>query len=173
MVLLFLVRAGCALLGLSLAFFVFTLPHTMRGGGGAEMVIAALLLAPFPHRLGKWLVLLPFLLLFLRAKLNRSADLNLQGCGRNLAGLALQLEQARSKDGRYPNTLGRPLPTCPAANLDTYSAAFASSGQNFSLHCSGRHHALHFYDNPNVPADFPFWDRSLKATGKIPSAGRP
>jgi len=160
MVLLMAIRSGCALLGLLLAFSVFALPYTMRGGGGVEMIIAALLLATFPHRFGKWLMLLPFLLLFLRGQLNRSSDLHLQGCRSNLAGLAAQLEQARSKNGQYPTSLQRPVPTCPAAKLDTYSAAYTTSGQAFTLHCSGRHHGVHFYDPPKIQADFPYWDRS-------------
>ena len=166
-------RAASALLGLFLAFWVFTLPYTMRGGGGAEMVIAALLLAPFPHRFGKWLMLLPFLLLFLRAQLNRSSDLHLQGCQTNLAGIAAQLEQVRSKNGQYHKSLERPVPTCPAAKLDTYSAAYMTSGQAFTLHCSGRHHGVHFYDPPKVPANFPYWDRSSGSSGRIGSPERP
>ena len=75
----------------------------------------------------------------------------LTACKSNEKNIATALEMYASDNaGRYPANLEqltpdylRRLPTCPAAQSDTYSQTyeFSSAPDSYSFYCSGHHHS--------------------------------
>lgn len=84
----------------------------------------------------------------------------LTACKSNLKNIATASEMyASDYEGRYPKNLGqltpnylRIIPNCPAAQEDTYSAAYqsAASPDRFTVYCSGDHHS-----QVGTPANYP------------------
>ena len=90
----------------------------------------------------------------------------LTGCKSNLKNMATALEMyASDYAGEYPTswaqmTAGhylKSVPTCPAANLMTYSYRRTGTGKQagFYLQCCGSHHAKAYSAFPNSPHNFP------------------
>lgn len=161
------------IVGLALTGVVMILPYTLRGAGGVELLVSASclvlagMLAGKRHpRLALASLLGPILVLGLaygRGALNRESDQALEGCVGNLQGLKVSLETYRqTHGGSLPQQLSEcgPVPSCPAAGRDTYSAGYQSQGQAWTLICQGDAHARQFYDNPRNQADFPRTDSS-------------
>ena len=82
----------------------------------------------------------------------------LDGCRANLRNLGVTVEfYATDHSGRFPKSLRqitatylKTIPTCPAAQKDTYSPSYvsASAPDVFTMFCSGKHH-------PKEPQDYP------------------
>ena len=90
----------------------------------------------------------------------------LTACKSNLKNMATALEMyASDYAGEYPTswaqmTAGhylKSVPTCPAANLMTYSYRRTGTGKQagFYLQCCGSHHAKAYSAFPNSPHNFP------------------
>jgi hypothetical protein len=84
----------------------------------------------------------------------------LDGCKRNQKNISTALEMySTDNSGRFPLRLKHlppaylsKIPRCPAAGLDTYSAAFASvsNPDHYTIVCSGVYH-----DSAGLPANHP------------------
>ena len=84
-------------------------------------------------------------------------------CKSNLKNLGTALEMwSTDNRGRYPARLGqlapsylRTIPTCPAAQRDTYSASYRmrANPDCYAFLCQGANHRL-----AGIPADFPKYD---------------
>jgi hypothetical protein len=153
--------------GVSLGGLVVFLPYTLRGGGGVELgisllclVLAGLLAGKKHPRLASTALLGSLLvvgLAFQRGALNRQSDRNLEGCEGNLQTLSRALESYRQTRGVLPDRLSDcgPVPICPAAGRETYSAGYQVEGEGWTLSCKGDAHARHFYDAPRNQVDSP------------------
>lgn len=83
----------------------------------------------------------------------------LTACKSNQSNLATGLEMwSADNQGRYPKEMSqltpeylKQIPTCPAAQADTYSQSYQVSSQPdlYTFYCQGHHH------KPQVPANFP------------------
>lgn len=154
-----IVRALAVICGLTLALVVFQAPYTGRGAGAVEFVFATGLLGIGSPNRWKWLFLVPFLVLALRGQLNRSSDQHLATCKQNLEKLASQLEADYARQHQFPKQLQEPLPSCPAAGRETYSASYEAGPESFTLYCQGQYHCQRFYDRPDLAENSPYWDR--------------
>jgi hypothetical protein len=90
----------------------------------------------------------------------------LTACKSNLKNLAIALElYASDHGGRYcqdsrqlaNGVYLKVLPTCPAAQKDTYSETLSVSADpdQFTLFCKGEHHARAFRSYPGKKENFP------------------
>lgn len=93
-------------------------------------------------------------------KSKQESNLNL--CMNNVKRLSTVIENYKKNTGSYPENLDvlipghiQNLPTCPQAEMDTYSAGYLVSpdGSFFILECNGLNHA-----GSGVKRDFPLYD---------------
>lgn len=106
---------------------------------------------------------------FLKAR----AEGQLRNCRSNLKNVATALElYAKDWQGNYPSRLPaltpnilKSIPTCPAANLDTYSTSYSSSFSAYTVYCRGDHHG-----KASLWPNFPQY---TSAEGLLGEASRP
>lgn len=88
---------------------------------------------------------------FVRAR----AEGHYAACKSNLKNLSIALEMyAADSQGQYPPRLAaltptylRRVPSCPAAETDTYSASYEAHGTHFTVSCQGYNHRLNVAEN--------------------------
>jgi hypothetical protein len=81
-------------------------------------------------------------------------------CCNNLKNISTALEMYTTDDAAkaYPPRLAlltpnylKTIPTCAIASQDTYSAAYQTTGREYTVYCNGSYHALLFV-RPDHPA---------------------
>jgi len=92
-------------------------------------------------------------------KSQKESNLNL--CYNNVKRLAMQLDNYKRNEGRYPSSIDKlvphyfkGIPNCPEAAENTYSEGYRVSedGQVFTLFCRGK-----FHTDMGIPPNFPFY----------------